>query len=123
MPDLRPMVATEQVLALLNQHFSAPILNLAPVEGGQVARVFSFRVKDQEYIVRFNLDKMMTSKFPKEVYLARKLAATSLPLAPIVHVGRLDTLHFIISRKMPGRCWKSIRLRSFWRFGHKCWMF
>ncbi len=42
MPDLRPMVATEQVLTLLNQHFRAPILDLAPLDGGQVARVFSF---------------------------------------------------------------------------------
>src|SRR5262245_45136450 len=38
MPDLRPMVAPEQVLGLLSQHFPTPILDLAPVEGGQVAR-------------------------------------------------------------------------------------
>lgn len=103
MPDLRPMVATVQVLALLNQHFRAPILDLAPVEGGQVARVFSFHVEEQEYIVRFNLDKMLTSNFPKEAYLVRKLAETSLPLAPILYVGRLGELHFAISRKMPGK--------------------
>src|SRR5258707_1127106 len=103
MPDLRPVVTPEQVHALLNRHFSAPILDLASVEGGQVARVFSFRVDDQEYIVRFNLDRMLASNFPKEVYLARKLAATSLPLAPILHVGLLGELHFAISRKMPGK--------------------
>jgi hygromycin-B 4-O-kinase len=103
MPDLRPMVATEQVLTLLNRHFRAPILDLAPLDGGQVARVFSFRVQEQEYIVRFNLDKMLTSNFPKEAYLVRKLAGTSLPLAPLLHVGRLGDLHFAISRKMPGK--------------------
>lgn len=103
MPDLRPMVTTVQVLALLNQHFRAPILDLATVEGGQVARVFSFHVEEQEYIVRFNLDKMLTSNFPKEAYLVRKLAVTSLPLAPILYVGRLGELHFAISRKMPGK--------------------
>jgi hygromycin-B 4-O-kinase len=103
MPDLRPMLATAQVLTLLNQHFRAPILELAPVEGGQVARVFSFRVEEQEYIVRFNLDKMLTSNFPKEAYIVRQLAVTSLPLAPILHVGRVGDLHFAISRKMPGK--------------------
>ena len=103
MPDLRPMVAREQVLGLLSQHFPTPILDLAPVEGGQVARTFSFRVADQEYIVRFNLDRMLTSNFPKEAYLVRKLAGTSLPLAPLLHVGRLGDLHFAISRKMPGK--------------------
>lgn len=103
MPDLRPMVTTVQVLALLNQHFHAPILDLAPVEGGEVARTFSFRVEEQEYIVRFNLDKMLTSNFPKEAYLVRKLARTSLPLAPLLYVGRLGNLHVAISRKMPGK--------------------
>lgn len=103
MPDLRPIVAREQVLGLLSQHFPRPILDLAPVEGGQVARTFSFRVADQEYIVRFNLDRMLTSNFPKEAYLVRKLAGTSLPLAPLLHVGSLGDLHFAISRKMPGK--------------------
>ncbi len=103
MPDLRPTIAQEQVLTLLNQHFSTPIFDLTPVEGGQVARTFSFRVQEQEYIVRFNLDKMLTSNFPKEAYLIRKLAGTTLPLAPIVHVGRLGDLQFAISRKLPGK--------------------
>jgi hygromycin-B 4-O-kinase len=103
MPDLRPMVATAQVFALLSQHFPTPILDLAPVEGGQVARTFSFRVEEQAYIVRFNLDRMLASNFPKEAYLVRKLARTSLPLAPLLHVGRLGDLHFAISRKLPGK--------------------
>lgn len=103
MPDLRPIVATEQVLTLLSQHFNAPISELVPVEGGQVARTFAFCVGEQEYIVRFNLDKMMDSNFPKEAYLARKLSSTSIPLAPILHVGRLSELQFAISRKMPGK--------------------
>jgi hygromycin-B 4-O-kinase len=60
-------------------------------------------VADQEYIVHFNLDRMLTSNFPKEAYLVRKLAGTSLPLAPLLHVGRLGDLHFAISRKMPGK--------------------
>ncbi len=64
---------------------------------------YPFRVEPQENIVRSNLDKMMTSNFPKEAYLIRKLAATSLPLAPILQVGRLGDLQFAISRKMPGK--------------------
>lgn len=103
MPDLRPVVEPAQVLALLNQHFHAPILDLTPMEGGQVARTFSFRVQEQEYILRFNLDRMMASNFPKEAYVVRKLAGTGLPLAPLLHVGCLGELHFAISRKLPGK--------------------
>jgi hygromycin-B 4-O-kinase len=103
MPDLRPIVAIEQVSTLLQQHFHAPILDLLPVEDGQVARVFSFRVQGQEYIVRFNANKMLTSNFPKEAYVLRKLAGTALPLAPLLYVGRLGDLHVAISRKLPGK--------------------
>jgi hygromycin-B 4-O-kinase len=103
MPDLRPVVASEQVLALLNQHFSASINDLVFVEGGQVARTFAFRANEQEYIIRFNYDKMLDSNLPKEAYLMRKFAGTAIPLPPILHVGRLGELHFAISRKMPGQ--------------------
>ena len=103
MPDLRPAVDQDQVLALLSQHFSEPINNLAPVEGGQVARTFAFRAGEQEYIVRFNKDNMLTSNFPKEEYVYRKLAAIRIPMPPIVQVGRLGELHFAISRKLQGR--------------------
>jgi hygromycin-B 4-O-kinase len=101
--DLRAMVDLEQVQQLLNQHFSAPITDLASVEGGQISRVFSFRVGDQEYIVRFNKDNMLTSNLPKEAYLHQKLAPLSIPVPPIVHVGRLGNLHFAISPKVPGQ--------------------
>lgn len=103
MPDLRPVVASEQVLALLSQHFSTPVPDLVPVEGGQVARTFAFRTAEQEYIIRFNHDIMLDSNLPKEMYLMRKFAGTRIPLAPILHVGRLGDLQFAISRKMPGQ--------------------
>jgi hygromycin-B 4-O-kinase len=103
MPDLRPIVPGEQVSALLQQHFHAPILDLLPVEGGQVARTFSFRAQEQEYIVRFNADKMFGGNFPKEAYVQRKLAGTALPLAPLLYVERMGDLHVAISRKLPGK--------------------
>jgi hypothetical protein len=71
MSDLRPAVASEQVLALLDQHFGAPISDLVSVEGGQVAHTFAFRANAQEYIIRFNHDTMLDSNLPKEAYLMR----------------------------------------------------
>ncbi len=103
MSDLRPVVASEQVLALLGQHFGAPISYLVSVEGAQVARTFAFRANAQEYIIRFNHDTMLDSNLPKEVYLIRKFAGTAIPLPPLLHVGRVGELHFAISCKMPGQ--------------------
>lgn len=103
MPDLRPIVADSQVLVLLNRHFSEPVTELVAIEGGLVARTFAFRAGEQEYIIRFNLDRMLTSNFPKEAYVWQKLASTAIPMPPIVQVGRMDDLHFAISQKMPGK--------------------
>jgi hygromycin-B 4-O-kinase len=103
MSDLRPVVADAQVLTLLSEHFSTPMTDLVPVEGGIVARTFAFRTDGQEYIIRFNLDKMLTSNFPKELYLWNKLASTQIPMPPVLQVGRLGDLYFAISRKMPGK--------------------
>ena len=103
MPDLRPTVDQGQVLTLLGQHFSEPIGELTPVEGGQVACTFAFRAGEQEYIIRFNKDNMLTSNFPKEEYVYRKLAPTRIPMPPILRVGRLGELHFAISRKVVGK--------------------
>jgi hygromycin-B 4-O-kinase len=103
MPDLRPVVASAQVQTLLNQHFDASISDLVHVEGGQVARTFSFCANAQEYIIRFNNDNMMRSNLPKEAYLMHKFTGTAIPFPPIVAVGRLEDLHFAISQKMPGQ--------------------
>src|SRR5579862_5066073 len=103
MPDLRPVVPEEQVLALLHERFSPLVTDLVPVEGGAIARTFAFRAGAEAYIIRFNLDKMLTSNFPKEAYLWHKLALTSIPMPPVLQVGRLGELHYAISRTMPGK--------------------
>lgn len=103
MPDLRPVVKDAHVLALLNERFSTPVTDLVPVEGGAVARTFAFRAGSQDYIIRFNLDKMLTSNFPKEAYLWQKLASTQIPMPPVLQIGRLVDLYFAISPKMPGK--------------------
>jgi len=102
MLDLRPAVSQVAVLALLHDEFAAPVSDVVPVEGGPVERKFDFRAGDQEYIIRFNLDRMLTANFPKEMYLWQKLAQTSIPMPPVLQVGRLGELHYVITRKMPG---------------------
>lgn len=108
MPDLRPVVDREQVLTALSQYFSAPITSLMPVEGGQVMRTFAFRMGEQDYIVRFNHDNMLTSNLPKEGYIAHKLASSPVPMPPVLYTGRLDELHFVISPKVPGQMVESL---------------
>ena len=57
------------------------------------------------YLIRFNLDKMLSSNFPGRIlYLWKKLASTQIPMPPVLKVGRLGDLYFAIyTRKMPGK--------------------
>jgi hygromycin-B 4-O-kinase len=102
MPDLRPVVAHSRVLALLNEHFPAGVTDLVTLEGGSVARTLAFRAGERDYVIRFNLDRMLNSNFPKEAYLWQRLASTPIPMPPVVQVGRLEDLHYAISLRMPG---------------------
>jgi hygromycin-B 4-O-kinase len=103
MSDLRPVVEQEQVLALLQQHFSEPVSDLVPVEGGQVARTFAFRVGEQEYILRFNDAGRIPISFAKEAMLSQRMASLPIPFPPVLQVGSWHGLHFAISRRLPGR--------------------
>jgi len=103
LPELRAEVDPEAVLNLLNRHFKVPVTGLVPVEAGPIMRAFYFVAGEEEYLIRFNRDNMMTSNLPKEKYISRKLAPMKIPVTPIVHTGRMGNLHFAISLKMPGQ--------------------
>ncbi len=102
MPAIKPALTDEQVIALLQEHFPTPIENLAGINNGQIAQTFSFTSGGQEYIVRFNRDNM-GANFPKEAFIASRVASPNIPIPRIVHVGRFQELHYSISVKVPGR--------------------
>src|SRR5437588_10677492 len=103
MPDLRPIIEQEQALILLRQHFTEPITNLVPVEGGQLARTFAFRVDEQDYILRFNSADHLPISFAKEANLSQTIASPQIPIPRVTQVGRWQNLYFAISHRVPGQ--------------------
>ena len=102
MPVIKPALSDEQVLALLQEHFPAPAERLTVINSGQIAQTCSFTSGGQEYIVRFNRDNM-GANFPKEAFIAGRIASPRIPIPEIVHVGRFQELHYSITVKVPGR--------------------
>lgn len=102
MPAIKPALSDEQTITLLQEHFSAPVEQLFEITSGQIARTFSFTSGGQEYIVRFNRDNM-GANFPKEAFIARRIASPRIPIPGIVYVGRFQELHYSITVKVPGR--------------------
>lgn len=103
MPELQPSVSHVEVVTLLEQHFEVPVLNLIEVKGSPLMRTFSFLVKNQEYLIRFNKDNMMNSNLPKEKYLSQRLTPNVIPIVPVIEVGRYHDLHFAISQPIQGQ--------------------
>ncbi|GCE24184.1 phosphotransferase family protein [Dictyobacter kobayashii] len=112
MPDLKAVVEMPQILQLLASHFTTPIIDLAPVEGGLISRTWSFQAGGEEYIIRFNKDNMLSSNLPKEQYLYQKLAPTGVPIPEILYTGRLGELYYAISRKAAGKMLAQLPLKD-----------
>jgi hygromycin-B 4-O-kinase len=104
-PGIKPIVTTDTVLPLLQEHFGSAVQDLAAIQGGDVAQAFSFRVAPGpgagEYIVRFNAPMLIS--FEKEAYAYAHFASPEIPIPRVVLVGRLGELDYAITEKAPGR--------------------
>ena len=101
MPDNKPAVAQEQIVTLLHERFSSPIVALTPVSGGQIAQTLAFTVDGWGYIIRFT--HHMGANLEKEAYLSERIASAQIPIPTIVKVGRLGEFHYAISQRVPGQ--------------------
>ncbi len=100
MAGVKPDVDHDAVASLLEGHFDEPVSRLKPIEGGHVARTFSFAVGDAEYVVRFN--RHMGANFEKEAFIAGRYASPAVPIPRIVHLGRFGDIRYAVSEKVPG---------------------
>jgi hygromycin-B 4-O-kinase len=109
---IKPSVEPEQIQNLLGDFFGEPVQELDSVQGGEVAQTLSFRVGGQAYILRINPGSMDAS-FYKEAFVFRYFASSSLPIAPIVKVGRQGEWVYAISHKMPGSGLESLSPKEY----------
>lgn len=100
MTSVKPLVAEAAVLDVIGRHLPGPIEQLQSVSGGQIAQTFSFVVDGHAYVLRFTAH--MGANLDKELFIQRLLAKSRVPFPRVLHVGRLGTLHFAISERMPG---------------------
>jgi hygromycin-B 4-O-kinase len=98
---IKPVIESFQVAALLSDYFDQPITEVVPLGTGHIARVFSFQAGDQAYVIRF-VTAQMAHTLKKEAFIATLLAATDIPLPPILHQGTFQDDYFAVAPKAPG---------------------
>ncbi|MBN2461434.1 MAG: aminoglycoside phosphotransferase family protein [Candidatus Cloacimonetes bacterium] len=101
MISIKPEVTPEKVISLLNQHFTCPIVGLAPLAGGSVAQTIAFQSGNEDYVIRFTTEKMDAS-YQKEYFIYKNFASTEIPISPVIAFGHYENLYYSISRKIPG---------------------
>jgi hygromycin-B 4-O-kinase len=102
MESVKPILAEDAIFSLLREIFEDPILDLAPVQGGLIAQVFSFRAGEKEYILRFTKN-VMEATYRKETFIHQHFASASIPVPPILKVGLLGDLFYAVTEKMAGK--------------------
>ncbi|GGD67019.1 phosphotransferase family protein [Paenibacillus nasutitermitis] len=84
----------------LEEYWGEPASELIAIEQGQVNRAYFFRMKEQEYVVRFN---NQGSGFEKERYLSEKYGSERFPIPAIIGTGPVNGLYYAISKRAPGK--------------------
>ena len=98
---IKPILEPSQVVALLSNYFDQPITEVAPLGTGHIARVFSFQAGGRDYVIRF-VTAQMAHTLKKEAFIATLLAATDIPLPPILYQGTFQDFYFAITPKVSG---------------------
>lgn len=102
MGEIKPLVAESAIRDLLSKTFEQEVGQLVPLEGGNIARVFTFRVgHHDEYVIR--LGQSHVSNYEKERFVLENFGSAAIPIPPILKTGELDGLNYAISKKMPGK--------------------
>lgn len=102
MSEIKPVVEERVVVALLAEVFDQPVAGLQPLEGGLIAQTFSFSTGSDDFVIRFNTDKMDTG-FEKEEYIWRNYGSSLVPIPSVIRVGRLKELVYCITCKADGQ--------------------
>lgn len=96
----KTLVPTDIVEDFLLKHFSKSISNLIPLTPGELACPFSFRVGNEEYVIRIHTE---IKSFLKDKYAYQHFHSEKLLIPEVLEVGKMDEEYFFaITRKLSG---------------------
>lgn len=88
-----------EIEVFLNDHLQKPISKLTPIGNGEWSKAFSFRIKNNDYIVRFSKYK---EDFEKD-RIANSFNSEKLPIPQLLEIGEISGQYFAISERAFGK--------------------
>jgi len=95
----KPTLDIQEVEKLLNDYFDSKVIEVTPLQGGNLSAVFSFSVSDQAYVIKFN---ELAGSFDTEVFLSKLLTAHGIPFPSCIDLSNHKSYQFLITEKISG---------------------
>ncbi len=99
MKSFKLAMNTDHAEEILKEVFDESVIQVSPIEMGQLSKVYSFMAKDKCYVVHFRNTK---ESFIKADYMY-KVYGDKLPIPQVVKSGKIDKVFFSISSKVKGK--------------------
>ena len=91
----------KEVYNFLLEKFSPDISNIKPIEVGETSRVFVFKSKKQNFIIRFNFKKL---GFQKDEYAYKNFCSKVIPIPKTLQLGKFSNgVFYAITYKAKGK--------------------
>ncbi|OGH23502.1 MAG: hypothetical protein A2629_00445 [Candidatus Levybacteria bacterium RIFCSPHIGHO2_01_FULL_41_15] len=99
MSTRKTQINQEIVLGFLQKKFKN-ITSFEPLEGGEISRPFSFKVGDEEFVIRIDTE---VKTFEKDKYAFEHFASDKIPIPEMIEFGKMDNKYFYaITRRSVG---------------------
>lgn len=95
----KPHPPLEQIAAWLVNHYDDKATNLAPISGGFWSAAYTFRVAEEEFILRFS---NLAEGFAIDK-AAMQFTAPDLPIPEVIEIGEALGFNYAVSRRHYGR--------------------
>lgn len=99
MRTFKPEMTLDMAVSHLKHIEGESVMNVTPIEMGELSKVFSYRKDDADYVIHFKDHKDSLHKVFK---IYDMYGEQSLPIPRIHKVGRVENIHFSISDRVSG---------------------
>ncbi|GLX68008.1 phosphotransferase family protein [Paenibacillus glycanilyticus] len=95
----KPEVAMNDIESLLRSQLGPGAVEITPMDGGNMSNVYSFRIADQGFVVKFS---DLDGAYATDQFVSNLLSGHDIPFPRCLASGQFGLLNYIIMERMQG---------------------
>ncbi len=99
MRSFKPEMSTEAALGYLRQIEGEGVSDVAPIDMGELSKVYSYTKNGREYVIHFKNDPETLKKVK---FISDQYASCGVPMPRIFGIGTCGSAHYSIAEKVAG---------------------